>query len=639
MNRMLLVCASSLVALASHAQAVSSSAVSFSIDTTEGGAERRLDFGAMPVVYSADSRTDGATGAAVLTFESPSGFVTNIVCQNRSAELFAPCEAGGWTIWHAHGSVLDSRKVRVVVPMLTIDASSPGRVLPNTSQSVIYWVLPRHAFRSVMFEPGYDIREFVEYVEVMITTGGSEQWDCFKDPRDRSKTDDYDFSRVVEGCRGIVAAGFKPYLKLGTVPLKLSSGKPSAVYEVSRLPPDDFEEYGRYMEACAKALVDAFGRDEVLKWRFAVFTEFENAEWLWAGSGGKSRHAYCRIYEVTANAFARVVSPDIDIGAHAMVVTEGEWDERDFIKYAAQKKLPLKFLTASFYESCPGGRPRGKTLSQTLSHLREAAKAVGFKNLRYGIDEGRILNGDKMANGKRRPLQMRVVGDTWQAAYDARVVKTLFDEGADWFAAWGYFSGPNVMMRGLPTVSFHVARESAKFKGMRRLPVEKRGSPRPGLEIDAVSALSSDGATLRIMAYAFENDLHATGRAQFNLRVVIPKMWRGGGSFKVARRLVDDDANWFDEWRAERRKRGWGDECYSWSADSPSPLEMQGLKNPEYKRIFVEEIAPTLRQFARLDATESTTSPESDGALSFPCNIPVNSVLFMEITQNKGDKR
>ena len=28
-----------------------------------------------------------------------------------------------------------------------------------------------------------------------------------------------------------------------------------------------------------------------------------------------------------------------------------------------------------------------------------------------------------------------------------------------------------------------------------------------------------------------------------------------------------------------------------------------------------------------------------DGALSFPCDMPVNSVLFMEITQNKGDKR
>ena len=638
MNRLLLAPVSALVAFALPAQVVSSKAVSFSIDTTGDGTERRLDSGAMLVAYSDDGWTGGATNAAVLTFESPSGFVTNVVRRGHGAVSFAPDEPGEWTIWHAHGTILDSRKVRVAAPTLAIDASSPGRILPNTSQSVIYWVLPRHAFRCATFEPDYDIREFVEYVEVMIATGGSEQWDCFRNPRDRSKTDDYDFSRVVEGCRGIVAAGFKPYLKLGTVPLKLSSGKRSAVYEVSRLPPDDFEEYGRYMEACAKALVDAFGRDEVLKWRFAVFTEFENAEWLWAGSGGKSRQAYCRLYEVTARAFERIVSPDIDIGAHAMVVTEGEWDERDFIKYAAQKRLPLKFLTASFYESCPGGRPRGKTLRQTLSHLREAAEAAGFKDLRYGVDEGRILNGDKMVNGKRRPLQMRVVGDTWQAAYDARVVKTLFDEGADWFAAWGYFSGPNVLMRGLPTVSFHVARESAKFKGMRRLPVEKHGSPRPGLEIDAVSALSADGSTLRIMAYAFENDMHATGRAQFNLCVALPKRWRGCDSFKVVRRIVDDDANWFDEWRAERRKRGWGDECYSWSADSPSPLEMQGLKNPEYKLIFVEEIVPKLRKFARLDAVESTIRPESDGTLSFPCDIPVNSVLFMEIKQNKGGK-
>ena len=53
----------------------------------------------------------------------------------------------------------------------------------------------------------------------------------------------------------------------------------------------------------------------------------------------------------------------------------------------------------------------------------------------------------------------------------------------------------------------------------------------------------------------------------------------------------------------------------------------------------VKDIAYADRTECRLDATESTSSPESEGALSFPCDISVNSVLFMEITQNKGDKR
>ena len=40
--------------------------------------------------------------------------------------------------------------------------------------------------------------------------------------------------------------------------------------------PDDYAAYGRYMAACAKALLDAFGHEELLKWHFAVLTELVN---------------------------------------------------------------------------------------------------------------------------------------------------------------------------------------------------------------------------------------------------------------------------------------------------------------------------------------------------------------------------
>ena len=51
--------------------------------------------------------------------------------------------------------------------------------------------------------------------------------------------------------------------------------------------------------------------------------------------------------------------------------------------------------------------------------------------------------------------------DDRQAAYDARVVKQLYDSGAEYFASWGYMSGPNTFFEGLPSVSFHVARHAA----------------------------------------------------------------------------------------------------------------------------------------------------------------------------------
>ena len=76
-------------------------------------------------------------------------------------------------------------------------------------------------------------------------------------------------------------------------------------------PPTDYAVYGRYMEACANALLDAFGREELLKWRFAVLTEFGNELWFKDASGDKEKsfRAYCRLYETTLDAFRKVISP------------------------------------------------------------------------------------------------------------------------------------------------------------------------------------------------------------------------------------------------------------------------------------------------------------------------------------------
>lgn len=77
---------------------------------------------------------------------------------------------------------------------------------------------------------------------------------------------------------------------------------------------------------------------------------------------------------------------------------------------------------------------------------------------------------------------------------------------------------------------------------------------RKGVEADAVAALSPDGGTLRIMAYAFRNEQFAKGVTPFRIAVKFPEGW-AGREIAVTRTQVDDDANWFDEWRAERTKR------------------------------------------------------------------------------------
>ena len=352
---------------------------------------------------------------------------------------------------------------------VSVDGTHPGRALPNVQQMLTLWHLEKGAYAHTARNAEWDVTEFAEYVEIMGATGGNPARDCFRNPADRSTLDDYDFSRLVSGCRNIVRLGLKPYLKLGNVPGKFTADYNGGAFSMNIRPPVDFSAYGRYMTACAKALLEAFGRDELLKWRFAVLTEYENADWFKVASGDAEEtfRAYCRLYETTVAAFTRTISPDITIGVHAMAVTEGLWDERRFIRYAAERKLPLKFVTASFYDYRPGQFTRGMNLPRTIAHLRDAAVSAGLTNLFYGVDEGRILSSAKGADKGGAQLPLRIVGDTFQAAYDARIAKQIFDSGAEYFASWGYLSGPDTFFEGLPSVSFHVARESARFKGMK----------------------------------------------------------------------------------------------------------------------------------------------------------------------------
>ena len=241
---------------------------------------------------------------------------------------------------------------------------------------------------------------------------------------------------------------------------------------------------------------------------------------------------------------------------------------------------------------------------------------------------GRILEG--VAGGKgSRNLAMRIVGDTYQAAYDARVVHQLFDTGADYFAAWGYLSGPHTWYQGLPSVSFHVAKEAAKFKGMRRLAVAAKGGARKDLELEAVAALDKSGRKMQIMAYSFTNSLHAAGTVKMRFDVKFPETWRGK-NVTVTRRLVDDNSNWFDEWRKDRKALGLTDDRFNWSPDDPSVETGVGLADAKDRAHFRDVLAPRYRELARLKSKSRTVVVEDGKNLVFDSTVQVNSAMFIE---------
>lgn len=519
----------------------------------------------------------------------------------------------------------------------TVETSQLGDVVPNTLSNINIWDMQGTNPR---LNEKYNIMEFVEYIQLMQCTGGNAERDLFVDPTNYDVLDDYDFSPLLENCKGILTLGAKPHLKLGSVPMKYSQNAiKGANFDTNLYPPDDYDVYYNYMAAMAKALVDEFGAEEVLTWRFGVMTEFENSDWFMAPDGDpqKTAEAYCKLYDYTIAALQQEIGEDVFVGAHAMAVTEGLWDEKIFIEHCVsgtnyktgEKGTRICFLSASFYDNRPGEYTKGYTLPETIAHLQQLAKDAGLEDLIFGVDEGRVLWGLN-SGADDDQLLTRMVGDTYQAAYDARLNKQLIDQGGDYFSSWGYLSGG--LYDGYPTVSYHVASRLYTFAGSKRVAVnpENKGVIY-GAEVEALSAF--DGETLRIMAYNFKNDIDYNKTADLSFDVDASVF--NSDKVNVTVYTVDDSCNYFDEWRQDREKYGIGDDCFGWSPDDPQIESTVTLKDPAARELYIkEQLAEKYEQCAQLKPV-TYTADVVDGRVVLESSLAANGVVFFEVTAAK----
>ena len=513
----------------------------------------------------------------------------------------------------------------------SIDAGLPGDTVGNKVSNVNVWEMGTQFYGAQNVSEN-DIYDFVEYIQLMQCTGGNEQRDLFRNPADNSVKDDYDFTRLIENCRGILALGAKPCLKTGNIPLKYTGEPEIGGFGVNVLPPDDYKVYYDYISAMAKALVDEFGRDEVLKWRFTVFTEYENADWFKCETPEKTAEEFCKIYDYTVQALIENIGEDVCVGAHSMTTTEGLWDERIFIEHCAsgtnyatgKKGSRLRYLTASYYENRPGETGRRKNVVQTIDHLRKTAEKYGLDDLFYGIDEGRVLTS--LSRGKDSDeLMSRTVGFRWQAAYDAGIYARCIENDIEYFSMWSYKS--DGLNSGNPTVSYHISNLISKWKNAKSLKTYRLpGGFIPGAEVRALSSIE-DG-TLHIMAYNYRNNLDYDKTAKFNLRIRNLPFKDGKVTAKVY--IIDDNCNYFDDWVKDREKYGIGDDCVAWSPDCPNIGA--NLKDAEARNLYYENLEKEYAVKSKLTPSE-TELEVKDGKLIINGELGGNTVVFYEISQ------
>lgn len=505
----------------------------------------------------------------------------------------------------------------------SINALNLSGTVSSVFNNINLWDVGGKYYNPRVYE--YNIYNFVDYVQFMQCTGGTYSRDLFENPYDKTVLDDYDFSKIIKNCRGLLKLGAKPHLKLGSVPLKYCSDYKYGAFKMNVYPPDDYKVYYNYIYALARALVDEFGREEVLTWRFGVMTEYENNDWFTHPSlnGNKTKIEFFKLYDYTVQALIDAIGKGVIVGAHSMSGIEGAWNEEEFIEHVAQgtnyanggKGTHISYLSASFYQNI-AGRNSGqqKPFLVIMDELQSTAKKYGLTNLFYGIDEGRFLCGPTKGS-KDYQLDSRVVGHTYQAAFDARLYKQALDVGSvDYISSWTFLSGGNES--GYPTVSYHVANNLAAFKGCRRAETIKTTTSSVDADIQAVSVYDEKTKTLRIMAYSYRNDLYYDESARLSFNINLP---RQSGNVTIKKSYVNDDANYFDEWLEDREKYKITDDMFTWSPDDPTSLN----KSPY-------ELRGKYAEAAKLTPVTQKASINS-GVLQLNDTIDGNSVVFYEI--------
>lgn len=528
-------------------------------------------------------------------------------------------------------------------PVVMVDARKTGRTLPNQSAVMTLWN-GRNVDWSVKNENAakYPISGFVDYVELIACTGGNKDRDLFKNPGDRTVMDDYDFEPLAKVCREILNMGAKPYLKLGNVPQKFTGDYSGGEFSINVRPPTDHLLHYRYMQACAAALKAAFGKDEVRKWRFAVLTEADNTGWFKAKSGDRDeiREDFFKLYDYAAKAFEEELGEGLVFGTHLLNPTDSQMSQfsaKDVVAHCAAGTnyatgkigAPLKLLTISYYSRPNYDRLEvGKIIM--MQDIVDIAVAAGHKDLVTGVDEGRIIISTKGA--QKHDLATRVVGQSYEAAFDVRIAKSIFDAGADYCASWGYFSGPAVHFQGIPSFNYFTSREIALFGGMKRADASVSGTVPVHEEVDAVAAVSPDGRTVRVMASRFRDRLVLTNALDAIAVIRLPAVF-AGKTVAVSALTLDDRNNWFVDWCADRVKYGVKNSDFSWSPDDPAPLGGKGLTDPAHRELFIKELQPRYAEkAASVKPAESRLQVPESGNITLPLRFVGNGAAFLSVS-------
>ena len=220
-------------------------------------------------------------------------------------------------------------------------AASP-RTVPEVFDSIIRWSPQESGSLGSIAANGSDSRAsdypFLKYVQLFTATGG-----CYKgfvqttptkqtacDPswtRDHFNNNSLgpssglNTTNWLKNLRTVLEDGYLPQVVVGNVPIALSTPPTFGAFHVNAAPPDSYAVYQEYVRGLAAAAVKAFGIDSVRRWRWTVYTEFNNWDW-WQGGNA----SFMKLYDHTVCGLRQAVGArdNLIVGAHGCLQCEDD---------------------------------------------------------------------------------------------------------------------------------------------------------------------------------------------------------------------------------------------------------------------------------------------------------------------------
>jgi hypothetical protein len=507
---------------------------------------------------------------------------------------------------------------------------------------------------------------FLKYVELFTATGGcykgypgcSGDRDLFNDPA-MGMPSGVNASRLFPPLWHLVDAGLTPHLVTGNVPIALSQSPFIGGFGFNSKPPSDLSTYRDYIRQVAEQLVKEFGVDRVKSWRWGVYTEYNNQDWLIGNAS-----SFASLFDYTACGLVDALgSPSlVDLGAHGCVQCGGAWAPLEFLQHAAQGtsacsggSVHLNFTTNSYYEHTVGDPGDGSWWADQGGEILSQARALGLPTQRYGIDEGRLLWGPE---GPSYGLTTRAVGPAYQGSWDALFFDQLVLTGVPdaYYSRWGLTFYPDHFAEASSTVdsvATNVARLTHALAGMPRVPTTLAPAagaagaagaapPPPASAVGAVvgvdaSASSASSWVVRVLAYHHHPWLNATSVpiAPQTLQVTLcgaPPGAVGKAPSASATRVGQLSANAWPAWAtaasAANLSFAAGDYNEGWSALSDTPP----LRSARALGALAAAL-PEMQAAARLlpGPLPGGASVGADACLRFTLELPPHEVALVEI--------